>query len=447
MKSSIVLIGAGSANFGLGTIGDILKSDVLAESTIVLHDINPDALERVRQIAQRHIDANHLPYTLEATTSRQEALTGATFCMIAIEVGDRFALWEQDWKIPLQYGMRQVFGENGGPGGLFHSLRIIPPILEICADIYELCPDATVFNFSNPMTRICLAVKRRFPALKMVGLCHEVSSLPLHLPNILETPLSKLAFKAGGLNHFSVLLDVVYKETGQDAYPDVRAKAPAYFANLPDFTELARAVMDPTGEPPQLKGPPWAERTLFKVILERFGYLPITTDSHFGEYIQWADDVSDHRRIIEFYNWYKRWCQQQVPESRIQGTFEEEHWSVVSMMESILTDSPSTELAVNILNEGFIDNLPQDLVVEVPATVDGQGIHGVKLGALPKGIAGLLNLQVAVQDLTVEAALTRSRDIAQQALLVDPVVNRVRSAEQLFETMLDLQHEYLGYLQ
>lgn len=447
MKSRIVLIGAGSANFGLGTIGDILKSDVLAGSTVVLHDINPQALERVRQIAQHHVDTNYLPHTIEATTNRQEALANANFCMISIEVGDRFALWEQDWKIPLQYGFGQVFGENGGPGGLFHSLRIIPPILEICADIQELCPDATIFNFSNPMSRICLAIKRRFPALKVVGLCHEVSSLPLHLPRILETPPSNLEFRAGGLNHYSVLLDIFYRDSGKDAYPDVRAKAPAYFAQLPDFPELVRSVMDPASGPPQLNGPPWAERTLFKVILERFGYLPITTDSHFGEYIQWADDVADHRRIIDFYNWYQQWCKEQVPESRIQGTIEEEHWTVVSIMESILTDTQREELAVNILNDDFIENLPRDIVVEVPAIVNQQGVQGVKLGTLPKGIAGLLNTQVAVQDLTVEAVLTRSRAIALQALLVDPVVNRVQQAEQLFDTMLDLQQAYLGYLQ
>lgn len=446
MNARIVLIGAGSANFGLGTIGDILKSDLLSGSTIVLHDINPHALERVRRIAQDHIDAHQLPYTLEATTSRQKALPGADFCMIAIEVGDRFALWEQDWKIPLQYGFGQVFGENGGPGGLFHSLRIVPPILEICADIAELCPDATVFNFSNPMTRICLAVKRRWPALKIVGLCHEVSSLPLHLPNILETPLANLKFRAGGLNHYSVLLDIIYRDSGQDVYPDVRAKAPAYFAQLPPLPELARFVMDPDSGPPQLHGPLWAERTLFKVILERFGYLPITTDSHFGEYIRWANDISDHRRIIEFYTWYKQWCQQQVPESRIQGTLPEEHWSVVAMMESIVTDTEREELAVNVLNDGLIDNLPADLVVEVPALVDGAGVHGVKLGPLPKGIAGLLYPQVAVQDLTVEAILTQSRDVALQALLVDPVVDRVQPAIAMFDTMLELQQEYLGYL-
>ena len=421
MKSTIVLIGAGSAMFGLGTLGDIFKSKTLEGSSIVLHDINPQALSRVEGIARQVIQEHALPYTISATTSRPDALEGADFCIISIEVGDRYALWEQDWHIPLQYGIRQVYGENGGPGGLFHSLRIIPPILEICDDINKICPDAYVFNFSNPMSRICLAIERKYPSLRLIGLCHEVASLPVHLPSILETPLSNLSIKAGGLNHFSVLLEVTYKDTGKDAYPDVRERAPEYFANMP-------------------------ERGLFREILDRFGYLPITTDSHFGEYIQWAYKVVDHKGILDFYSMYKAWCLEQVPLSRIEGTPEEEYWRIVPIMEGIITDSHHEELAVNISNDGLIDNLPQDLVVEVPAIVDKDGVHGVKLGALPKGFAGLLYNQVAVHDLTVEAVLTGSREIALQALLVDPVVDSVRAAEQTLDTILELQKRYLGYI-
>ena len=145
----IVLIGAGSAQFGFGTLSDIFVSEVLKGSEIVLHDINPKALARVKKAADRYVADHELPFTVSATTERKEALTGADFCVISIEVGDRFTLWEQDWMIPLQYGIRQVYGENGGPGGLFHSLRIIPPILEICGDIMDLCPEAYVFNFST----------------------------------------------------------------------------------------------------------------------------------------------------------------------------------------------------------------------------------------------------------------------------------------------------------
>ncbi|MDY6875775.1 MAG: alpha-glucosidase [Chloroflexota bacterium] len=421
MKNTIVLIGAGSVMFGLGTLGDIFKSKILEGSSIVLHDINPLALSKVENIAQQFVRDNKLPYTLSATTSRQDALQDATFCIISIEVGDRYALWEQDWKIPLQYGIRQIFGENGGPGGLFHSLRIIPPILEICDDINTICPDAYVFNFSNPMSRICLTVKRKYPDLKLIGLCHEVASLPMHLPRILETPFSNLVVKAGGLNHFSILLEVKYKDTGKDAYPDVRERSPAYFENMP-------------------------ERGLFREILNRFGYLPITTDSHFGEYIQWAHKVVDHKGILDFYSMYKAWCLNQVPQSRIEGTLEEEYWRVVPIMEGILADSHHKELAVNISNDGLIDNLPQDLVVEVPAIVDKDGVHGIKLGALPKGFAGLLYNQVAVHDLTAEAVLTGSREIALQALLVDPVVDSVKAAEETLDTILKLQSRYLGYI-
>ncbi len=453
MSSKIVLIGAGSAMFGLGTVGNIFKSKALEGSTVVLHDINPQALSKVENIARRFLEENTLPYNLVATTSRQEALKDADFCIIAIEIGNRYELWEQDWKIPLQYGIRQVYGENGGPGGLFHSLRIIPPILEICKDIHTLCPEAYVFNLSNPMTRICLAIKRKYPDLNVIGLCHEVVSLMEHLPKILDTPFSNLSVKAGGLNHFSVLLEVRYKDTGKDAYPDVRQKAPAYFESLPEqsYENLGttKELLEQTrgsSTPRPSRAHVWAERELFKVILEKFGLLPITTDSHFGEYIQWAHSVVDHKGILDFYNFYKKWCLEQVPESRIKGTLEIEYWREIPIIEGIVTDSQQAELAVNIPNDGLIDNLPQDMIVEVPATVDKDGVHGVKLGMLPKGFVGLLNNQVAVNDLTVEAVLTGSREIALQALLVDPVVDNVEAAEKTLDTILELQEPYLGYI-
>ncbi len=453
MSNKIVLIGAGSAMFGLGSVGNIFKNKALQGSTVVLHDINPQALSKVERIARRYMEDNQLQYTLVATTSRQEALRGADFCILAIEIGNRYELWEQDWKIPLQYGIHQVYGENGGPGGLFHSLRIIPPILEICSDIQKLCPEAYLFNLSNPMTRICLAISRKFPELKVVGLCHEVVSLMEHLPKILNTPWKNLQIKAGGLNHFSVLLEAIYKDTDKDAYPEIRAKAPAYFERLPEqsyenlgaMKEMLDAARG-SGERLPSRQHIWAERELFKVILEKFGLLPITTDSHVGEYIQWAHSVVDHKGILDFYNFYKKWCLEQVPESRIKGTLEIEYWREIPIIEGILTDSHQEELAVNIPNNGLIENLTSEMVVEVPATVDKDGVHGVKLGKLPRGFAGLLNNQVAVNDLTVEAVLAGSRELALQALLVDPVVDHVAAAEAALDAILEYQQDYLGYI-
>ena len=451
MAKKIVLIGAGSAQFGFVTLGDIFQCRALRGSEVMLHDIDPESLQRIAKFAERFVDENGLEFTISATTSLTEALPGADYCIISIEVGDRFALWEQDWRIPQQYGIRQVYGENGGPGGLFHSLRIIPPILDICEDVGRICPDAYVFNYSNPMSRICTTVKRKYPDLKFIGLCHGIASIPAHLPRVLDTPLSNLEFRAGGLNHFSVLLEVKYKDSGKDAYPDVRKKAPGYFQDLPELKDLPPLQLDrKSGVKPEKSlddarktSRKWAERGLFKVILEKFGYLPITTDSHFGEYIQWAHEVVDHKGILDFYNWYKM-NSQEMKRPRIELDSYEER--VVPIIEGIETDSGHEEAAVNILNMGFIDDLPSDIVVEIPAIIGVNGITGIRLGSLPKGIAGLLYNQVPVHDLTAEAVLHQSRDLALQALLVDPVVDSLAAAEKTLETILELQKDYLSYL-
>ncbi len=448
MGVKIVLIGAGSAQFGYDTLGDIFQSDVLKDCEIVLHDINPETLAIVEKTGIDFIRENNLSFNITATTSRPEALKNADFCIISIEVGDRFKLWEEDWRVPQQFGFKQVYGENGGPGGLFHSLRIIPPILEICEDIQSICPEAHVFNYSNPMSRICTTVHRKYPELKFVGLCHEISSLQQHLPIILETPYEDLALRAGGLNHFSILLEATYRKSGKDAYPNILEKAPAFFENLPDLGNIMRQLLEaqagstPGSEPALRAGAnKWAERGLFKVILDKYGYLPITTDSHLGEYLQWAHDVVDHKGILDFQTYYKQWIMDQEPQ--IEAKLSER---VVPIMEGILEDLGYEEAAVNLPNKGLVDHFPDFLVMEVPAIISKKGVEGVPLGDLPRGFAGLLHNQVAIHDMTAEACLSGSKDVVLQALLVDPVVDKVGAAEKMLDTMLDLQQEYLGYI-
>lgn len=448
MSTRIVLIGAGSAQFGFDMLGDFFQSAALSECQVVLLDINADALERVRRAGQAYIEEHGLKIQLRATLSRDEALVGADFCVIAIEVGDRFALWELDQSVPRQFGFSQVFGENGGPGGLFHALRVVPPILEICADIERICPDAWVFNYSNPMSRICTTVHRAFPDLKFVGLCHEIASLYQHLPLILDTPISNLEFRAGGLNHFSVLVEARYRDTGKDAYPEILSKAANYFEGLPDLGGImkklfaAQAGSTPGSEPALREGASaWAERGAFRVLLERFHCLPITTDSHIGEYLQWAPEVADHKAVLDFYTYYKKWTLRGDP--KIKATRSER---LVKIVEGILTDVRYEEAAVNLPNRGFIQALPDFMVVEVPAWVDRKGISGIRLEAMPQGFAGLLSNQIAVHDLTAQAIIEGSRDLVVQALLVDPVVDRVTAIEPMIETMIELQPRYLGYL-
>lgn len=424
MEKRIVLIGAGSAMFGLGALGDIFKCKALQGSTVVLHDINPDALQHVESVTRDFVASKSLPYHIEATVSRKEALQGADFCIISIEVGDRYRLWEQDWHLAQQVGIPQVYGENGGPGGIFHSLRIIPPVLEICDDVNAICPEAWVINLSNPMSIICLAISKKYPDMKLVGVCHEVASIIEHIPRLLEEDIADLELRAGGLNHFSVLVDARHRKTGKDLYPIIRERVPQYYAGTP-------------------------ERNLVREIIRLYGCVPNTTDSHFGEYIQWAQEVVDHKGILDFYNGYMADCTKPINEMRRleTGTLPKEYWRVVPIMEGIVNDTGHNEMAVNIRNNGLIECLPDHIVVEVPATVDANGLHGVRLDNMPKGFAALMRNRVAVLDMTSDAALYKSKEMVLHALLCEPVVNSAYAAEKLLDMMLDYQSPYLGYLQ
>ncbi len=433
--NKIVLIGAGSANFGLGTIGDIFKSKILEGSTITLHDINAEALEKTKSIANNFKEKLNVNYNIEATTERSEALKNATYCIISIEIGNRFDLWDQDWKIPLQYGFKQIYGENGGPGGLFHSLRIAPVILDICEDIIKICPDAFVFNYSNPMQRICHAVTTKYPDLKFVGLCHEIASMERQLPTIMETDFSNIEIKAGGLNHLSILLEAKYKDSQKDGYPKIHEKFESYYSKI-------------TSE--YYPSKPGGERGVFFELYKLYGYLPITTDSHLGEYIQWAYSVADHQTIMEFYDNYKKRCLTFYDdESHYLEYFKKDKKTnerIVPIIEAIIEDQNLEESAVNVPNQNFIDCLPNNIVVEVPGILNKAGVTGLKLENYPSSFGSLLNNQVSTIQLTTEAVINKSKDIAYLALLADPIVNNVKDAKNLLDNMLVFQKEHLSYL-
>jgi alpha-galactosidase len=452
MNKKIVLIGAGSAQFGIGTLGEIFNSPVLKGSEVTLLDINEAAVRKVEDQTRAFIRKENLDFTVSATLDRKEAFKGADFIIISIEVGDRFTLWEEDWKIPLQYGINQVYGENGGPGGVFHALRIIPPILEICGDAMEICPEAHLFCYSNPMTAITTTVHRAYPGIKFTGLCHEIASLERYLPAILDRRFEDMELTSGGLNHFSCLLKAVDKKTGKDLYPEIREKAPAFFAVEPGYSDLWDIYKE-TGDLSETEGVKyrsvekksayeWADRKLFKFILETYGLLPITGDSHFGEYLSWAWELADHRGIVDFFDYYKVFLsEEEAPELELK-TKER----VVPIIEGIIQDSGYTETAVNVPNRGLIADLPEWIAVEVPGTIDKNGVSGQALGELPKGYAALLRNYTGTYDLTAEAVIRGSRDCVVQALLANPVVNKALPLKDLADRMISQQHKWLGYL-
>ena len=435
--TKIVLIGAGSTNFGLGTIGDIFKSKVLSGSTIVLHDINETALKNSERIAKKNNNKLNLNFNIQATSSRKDALKDADFCIISIEVPPRFDLWDQDWQIPIKYGFKQVFGENGGPGGLFHSLRVTPPIVEICDDINTICPNAFVFNYSNPMQRVCQTVTTKYPEMKFIGLCHEIASMERQLPEILNTSFDNIQYRAGGLNHFSILVEASYKDSGKDAYPIIREKGPSYFKKYTNDHEVQSQK-------------PGGERGVFFELFNKYNYLPITTDSHLGEYIQWAYSIADHEAILDFYTKYRKHCLTfYESEESYRDYFDlkkKPKERIIPIIEGIINDLNYEEAAVNLPNKGYIEYLPDNIVVEIPGIINKDSIRGVKLKNYPADFASLLMNQTSVMKLTAEAVLEKSKSKALKALLADPVVNDVNAAEKLLDHMIETQKNHLGYL-
>ncbi len=428
-KEKIVLIGAGSLIFGMGAVGNILASELLEGATICLHDINSETLDLAYQASQAAIDKRKLNFELISTTDRQKALKDATFITSSIEVAPRYPLLDLDYRIPQEFGNKQVSGENGGPGGFFHSLRIIPPVMEICDDINKICPNAFLINLSNPMSRICLAINRKYPNLKFVGLCHEYHHFLPILKNILGTPLSNLDIKGGGFNHFGVFLSIKYRDTGKDAYPDLHKKGPEFLAKLKSYDGFK----------------------LISFILKTYGYCPYTTDSHYGEYLGWAWEKADipairhfwasHGRVITKYRLIK--LKQLIERGKGHKIVKPDDEHAIPIIEGILTDANYLEDSVNIPNDGIFTNIPKDAIVECPAIINKNGVNGIKLGEYPKGLAALLRTQYSVQDLVVEAALNKSKDLALQALLADPVVENYWQANSILEQMLQVQADYI----
>lgn len=287
------------------------------------------------------------------------------------------------------------------------------------------------------MQRICHALNTRFPNLKITGLCHEIASMTRQLPSLMETDIDNIEFEAGGLNHLSILLSAKYKDSNKDGYPSINKNFEDYYSDL---------VNDHEG----FFSNPGAERGLFFELFKRYGYLPITTDSHLGEYLSWAYSVADHDGILDFYDKYKKRCLSFFSNDGYEQFFDmshpEPHERAIPIIESIVADLNMLEHAVNIKNENFIECLPNDIVVEVPAIINKTGIHGKKLDNYPEPFGALLNAQVGTIQLTTKAILNKSKQTAIHALLADPLVENPNSVASLVDTMIEFQKEHLGYL-
>ena len=222
----IVFIGAGSMSFGIPTFKDIFTTPQLKGATLSLVDIDEENLERMYALALTMNEASGMELKIEKTMERRDVLPGADYIVNSLAI-ERCDLWKHDFQIPLKYGIKHCLGENGGPGALFFGMRTIPLIMDICRDIEELCPDAWFLNFSNPESRIVLAVNK-YTNVKCIGLCHGIFMAQWDVCQILGRDTDTVEVTAAGMNHFQWLLTIRDKATGEDLYPELVEKEKTY---------------------------------------------------------------------------------------------------------------------------------------------------------------------------------------------------------------------------
>lgn len=425
----IVLIGAGSRSFGRGQIADILQAPELRghQVTLALVDQDERALDTMAALAERIKVHTGADVKLESTTDRRQALPGADYVITAV-ARQRMPLWEQDFRVPLAYGFRHCLGENGGPGALFHALRSLELVIPICRDIEALCPDALLLNFTNPEARVLHAICH-LTTVRAAGICHGVFSALNAISRYLERPWEELDIISAGMNHFYYVLQVKDKATGEDLLGEVRR----------------RILADTSGRVPPL----------YRKMLEIFDMVTYMSDDHIGEYVSYGAEFGGvkwrYGQEVRPVPLHETPSPQPTLEEYATGQRPLDDWVLrrsgeitVPMICDIEFDRGNWRPAVNVLNRDlYISNLPASGVVEVPAVVDAQGIHPLKVGPLPEPVAAMIRTQFSIIELVTEAYRTRDKRLLLQALLLDPVVNSITAAEKLLDYMLALQAEYL----
>ncbi|MBK7453967.1 MAG: hypothetical protein IPJ46_09710 [Anaerolineales bacterium] len=453
----ITVIGAGSASFGENTLSAILRSTKLKGSTLRLVDRNTQSLDIIHRLANRLNREWDSSFTISAHANHKDALDGANFVVSAIEVGPREKLWRSDYEIPLKYGVHQPYAENGGPGGFIHTARNIMPLMEIIHDMELACPDAWFINFTNPMVRICDAVNRH-GKIKVVGLCHQIytgfdmvgvalaKDLGIEVPDGLEGmhadafqhPLQQMVIhqavplldiRAAGTNHFSWILSIHDRRTGEDLYPLLKKR----------FFEL-----DEKFEP------------LTRRVFRDFGLFPVPGDTHLCEYLPWMSDSATkpwEKFNIRLYDWemmaglrdfsLDRLNEMANGSMTIEGLLNTDSEGALEMIENISGAGNHYHLAANLPNTGQISNLPLNTIVETPVMVDGAGVHPVFVGALPEPVAELCRRELMVAQLGVDAAVEGDYKKALQCLLLDPVIRDLDSARLVLDDYLQTYKEYL----
>ncbi|GGJ40867.1 alpha-glucosidase/alpha-galactosidase [Deinococcus roseus] len=425
----ITFIGAGSTVFARNLLTDILSFPELSNAEIRLYDINEERLNTSEVVARRLAQTLGIQPTIVSTLDRERALDGADYAINMIQVGGYQPATVTDFEIPKKYGLRQTIADTLGIGGIMRALRTIPVFLDMARDMERLCPEVTHLNYVNPMVMNCLALNRA-TRIKTIGLCHSVQHTAQELANDLGIPVQEINYIAAGINHMAFYLK--FERDGEDLYPQLQ--------------EIAR-----TG-----KMPDW-NRVRYEM-LTRLGFFVTESSEHFSEYVPYFIKEK-HPELIERFNIpldeYPRRCVNQIagwedlrkqledPTHPMEVHRSVEYGSLI--IHSLETGIPRVVYG-NVQNDHLIENLPLDSCVEVPVLVDRNGLQPTRIGKLPPQLAALMQTNINVQSLTVEAALTGKKEHIYHAAMLDPHTSTELTLDEIWSLVDDLLEAHRGWV-
>ncbi|PIE33352.1 alpha-glucosidase/alpha-galactosidase [candidate division KSB3 bacterium] len=453
----ITFIGAGSTVFAKRLLTDILLFPELSNSTISLHDIDEERLQTSVSVAKNLANSLEINPVIESSTDRREALDGADYAINMIQVGGYKPCTVTDFDIPKKYGLQQTIGDTLGIGGIMRGLRTIPVMLEMCEDMEDVCPDVTFLNYANPMAMITWALNE-MTSINSLGLCHSVRNTARELSEDIGVPLDEISYLCAGINHMAFYFKFERKtENGiEDLYP------------------LIQKVID------EDRVPDW-NRVRYRMF-QCLGYFVTESSEHFSEYVPWfikrdrPDNlekfnvpIDEYLKRCEIQNAMWEVTREQLEHPNVSP--EEAEKAIMAKAQEAMKDSvmaqahsgllkevfslkQSGEYAPeiihsmetdiprvaygNVQNHGLIDNLPKECAVEVPCLVDRNGIQPVQIGPIPTHLAALMQTNINVQALTVEAALTRNRQHIYHAAMLDPHTAAELDLDQIWNLVDDL---------
>ena len=432
--AKITFIGAGSFGFTRSLVRDILTFPSMRDATISLMDIDPERLEFAKQAVTRIIALGKYPAKVEVTSDRKKALKGADAVLCTILSGD-VQVWRHDIEIPKKYGIDTNIGDTRSVSGVFRALRTIPVMLDICRDIEELCPDAIFLNYTNPMAMLCRAMQKK-TRIKVTGLCHSVQGTAEMLADWIGADMKKVTYVCAGINHQAWYTE--FRVDGKDAYPQIR-----------------KAV---------LKKDIYNREKVRNEMFLHLGYYVTESSGHNSEYNWWFRKRPDliekyckgstnwnpgeYAFILKYYlsmekTWKKetkKWLADKEPISLERG-----HEYAAYIINAYLGGEPY-RFNGNVPNRGMVTNLPYEACVEIPVFVDRNGFNPVFVGALPPQCAALNNVNIAVEEMAVEAALTGDPELVFHAVAYDPLSASVLSLAEIKKMVFEMLAKNKLYL-